>query len=501
MKTIVKLLFLCVLLFSVGLQAQENCFECGENTSKGHKSSTFGYRNIVEGRYSSAFGNSNYVSGESSAAFGIENRVTGKGSFVMGWQSESLRNYSTVIGSYSKATGLHSIVIGYNSESSGDPGYIFGSNCKIGNSSGFLFGNRLKTENKKTFIIGDGRDTLLTNNVKYSLVVGFDSNLPTLFVGPSDGAGTTGRIGIGNITLPDAKLHIKADDNEDASILLQPTGDYFGKLMLGDANHYIKAKTGDNMYFQTEDDKSFVFENGNILQTSGFHATPQIKAPNDNGLKLTDKNGNGIVVEDGGNVGIGTTNPEYTLDVDGSINFTDNLFKGGEPFETSKWEETQTGSDIYYDDGNVGIGTEEPVAKVQIKDGDIYIEDIDHGIVMKSPDGNCWRGTVDNYGSLQFVQVNCNDLSVGTEEQSLKHESQINIYPNPAGNRVFVSINQEITGAQLEISDMNGKLMYSEKLSNTESCIDLSGYRPGMYVFKLMDVDGSVIGSEKIIKD
>ncbi len=157
--------------------------------------------------------------------------------------------------------------------------------------------------------------------------------------------------------------------------------------------------------------------------------------------------------------------------------------------------------DFIFENGNVGIGNDNPVTKLQVSEGDIYIDDINHGIIMKSPDGSCWRGTIDNSGSLQFVQVNCNDLSVGTEEQSLKHESLVNIYPNPASDRVFVSINQEITGAQLEISDMNGKLMYSEKLSNTESYVDLSGYRPGMYLFKLMDVDGRVIDSKKIIKD
>jgi hypothetical protein len=266
MKTITKLIILPVVLFSMGLSAQENCFECGGNISKGHKSSAFGYNNIVEGWYSSAFGNSNFVSGESSAALGIGSRATGKGSFVMGWQSESLTNYSTVIGSFSKADGFHSIVIGYNSESSGAPGNIFGSNCKIGNSSGFLFGNRLRTMNKHTFIIGDGGiDTTLTNNVEYSLVVGFNSNLPTLHVGPSAGPGTTGRIGIGNITAPTAKLHIKADINEDAAIMLQPTGSATtARIFFGDNNHSISAKAGGNLVFKTGSGNHFVFNNGRV---------------------------------------------------------------------------------------------------------------------------------------------------------------------------------------------------------------------------------------------
>ncbi len=50
--------------------------------------------------------------------------------------------------------------------------------------------------------------------------------------------------------------------------------------------------------------------------------------------------------------------------------------------------------------GNVGIGTSEPVEKLQIADGDVYIEDIDKGVIMKSSNGSCWRITVGDDGSL-----------------------------------------------------------------------------------------------------
>lgn len=57
--------------------------------------------------------------------------------------------------------------------------------------------------------------------------------------------------------------------------------------------------------------------------------------------------------------------------------------------------------------GNVGISTTTPVAKLHVADGDVYIEDINKGIIMKSPDGNCWRGTLDNSGKLNFSSVAC----------------------------------------------------------------------------------------------
>lgn len=44
---------------------------------------------------------------------------------------------------------------------------------------------------------------------------------------------------------------------------------------------------------------------------------------------------------------------------------------------------------------------------VEIKTGDIYIEDIHSGVIMKSPNGQCWRMTIDNTGSPVFDLISC----------------------------------------------------------------------------------------------
>jgi hypothetical protein len=59
------------------------------------------------------------------------------------------------------------------------------------------------------------------------------------------------------------------------------------------------------------------------------------------------------------NVGIGTTNPAFKLDVNGTINATA-IYQNGSPFSGSQWT-TGTGS-ISYNSGNVGIGTTNPAA-------------------------------------------------------------------------------------------------------------------------------------------
>ena len=80
---------------------------------------------------------------------------------------------------------------------------------------------------------------------------------------------------------------------------------------------------------------------------------------------------NGVSYFNGGSVGIGTESPTKKLDVHGDINFTGNLYKNGELFEvdgsssSSSW--TQNGSNTYYKNGNVGIGTSSADAKLSIK--------------------------------------------------------------------------------------------------------------------------------------
>lgn len=56
-------------------------------------------------------------------------------------------------------------------------------------------------------------------------------------------------------------------------------------------------------------------------------------------------------------------------------------------------------------EGELGIGTTSPASKLHISDGDIYIEDINNGVIMKSPDGNCWRMTIDNTGMVQTTSL------------------------------------------------------------------------------------------------
>lgn len=56
--------------------------------------------------------------------------------------------------------------------------------------------------------------------------------------------------------------------------------------------------------------------------------------------------------------------------------------------------------------GNIGVGTSSPRTKLHVNGG-VYIEDASKGIIMKSANGQCWRITVGNTGTLTSTPVTC----------------------------------------------------------------------------------------------
>lgn len=71
-------------------------------------------------------------------------------------------------------------------------------------------------------------------------------------------------------------------------------------------------------------------------------------------------------------LGIGSLIPSQTLDVSGNINFSGALYQNGSLYVGSQW--TTTGLNVYYNLGNVGIGTSNPTQKLYVQ-GQIYATD------------------------------------------------------------------------------------------------------------------------------
>ena len=57
--------------------------------------------------------------------------------------------------------------------------------------------------------------------------------------------------------------------------------------------------------------------------------------------------------------------------------------------------------------GNIGIGTADPKSKVQVESGDVYLSTIGTGVITKSPNGQCWRMTINNAGAMVITLITC----------------------------------------------------------------------------------------------
>ncbi len=152
--------------------------------------------------------------------------------------------------------------------------------------------------------------------------------------------------------------------------------------------------------------------------------------------------------------------------------------------------------------GNLGLGTTIPAARLQVADGDIYISDIEKGIIMKSPDGNCWRGTLDNSGQLVFSSIDCPEVESVSSIQQLKSSRNIQVYPNPSKTLININIS-DFKNKRLEyrIYNLSGQVQDNGKIKKDIQTINISNLTIGVYMLSIYDKKGDRIVTQKIIKE
>lgn len=321
-------------------RSEENCITCDNNT--------------VEVR-------------NGASALGTQNISTGINSFAVGRENQALGDYSIAMPLVAKAIGQRSVAIGYLSNANANQSIALGSysHTKSNATLSIAIGSYVSTQNNHSFVMGFGSADTLKNNIEKSLMIGFNSNLPTLFVSPSSGSGKTGKISIGNITNPQAKLHILSDEGEAAELKLEhrTTGiNQIARIYLG--SHRIEASSNSNMnFYTTNSSQHYNFYNGTIRSEQGTAAAPAYSfrlstntgmfRPSANTLAFSTGGQERVRIDPNGNVGIGTTNPgDYKLAVAGSGSFSDVLSVTG------------TGNSSIA--GNLGIGVTAPSEKLDV---------------------------------------------------------------------------------------------------------------------------------------
>jgi trimeric autotransporter adhesin len=342
------------------------------------------------------------ATGEFATTYGDENTASGKYSFIAGRNSHIVSttdfpsHYSNIIGSWSKIEkGGHANVIGSFSEALNNFSFVIGTWSKAKGSSSFAIGSHVEAWSGGSFIIGNGKDTTkFVNTIPNSLMVGFGSTIPTLFVEKAPFSfdnDRTGRIGIGNVTGPQAKLHIRADAVENATLMLEATGQGKESSILFGSEHYISAAEEDHFNFNTAEGKAFIFRNG-----------------------------------------------------------------------------------------------------------DIYMEDINSGIIMKSPNGHCWRGVMTDNGTLTFSQTDCPEEATSVQNLPVQ-QGNLKAYPNPVSGNLIIESELYGNNTEITINSMDGKMILRQMITSEKTEVNMKRFIPGTYILQLLS-NGQAVESRKIVR-
>jgi hypothetical protein len=216
-----------------------------------------------------------------------------------------------------------------------------------------------------------------------------------------------GKVGIGT-TAPEADLHVTGSVKIGGDLAVDGTFTTINSSTISVDDKNIELGSTDSPTDITADgggitvkgatDKTFNWIDATDAWTSSEHlhlaagkrfAADGIRALGASGLNIGDDAGNGIFVQDGGKVGIATTNPGYDLDVDGSGNFASLYVDGnavltGEGSIFGKWEDGAAQGEIFYTGGNVGVGTNNPEYPLHVVGNSV----VDGNFVVNGTSGN-----------------------------------------------------------------------------------------------------------------
>ncbi len=108
-----------------------------------------------------------------------------------------------------------------------------------------------------------------------------------------------------------------------------------------------------------------------------------------------------------------SNNASYHIVVGGTSNIQPTYGVGAGGFGIVNVSNGSTIPLIITSDNKVGIGNSLggtnnlPKSRLHVQSGDVYIDQIGSGVIMKSPNGQCWRMTVSNAGAAVFTAISC----------------------------------------------------------------------------------------------
>lgn len=163
-----------------------------------------------------------------------------------------------------------------------------------------------------------------------------------------------------------------------------------------------------------------------------------------------------------------------------------------------------------------------PVTETQLYSGDYWVMAIYDSTAMHTyKDSSYWGSNDIYYTSLAFgdpvpsnasnflsykgfdftyfLEIRCGTVGLDPVELS---ESQISIYPNPAGCTLNLQRNKLSDHiAKYRILDYAGRIVKESKVETEIQKIDVSSFTKGLYFLEFLDAQGSRLELKKIVKN
>ena len=241
----------------------------------------------------------------------------------------SEEGYKSTIGNQNTAGGNYSLAAGSGCQSVGQSSIAMGFASKAGGLCSLALGMSVESQSDYSITIGRGQglaEPLL--NTTGGIMMGMGSSLPTFYISPQFSTNRTGKVGIGNVTDPQAKLHIKGDALEDADILLVSSAPFKSAIRFRNDDNSISLEPNNVMRIKALttylmiDAPKVCFGSATTFLSNTDDEVFSVKAPNAiaqeaGTINLTASNN----IQMTGKVGINTTNTtaDYALAVDGGL--------------------------------------------------------------------------------------------------------------------------------------------------------------------------------------
>ncbi len=421
----------------------------------------------VTGTYASAIGKNNTASGNNSFAGGYGSQAAGSNSFAFGYNSKTTQSTTTALGNTALATGVGSMAIGNYVKATAQNAFVFGS----GTTSSYP----------------------LTNSTDNSIAFGVNSNKPTLLITKSLNNNYTGKVAIGQVTNPQAKLHIKSDSNEDAGVFLEPanTNAYKAFIKLFDNNHSIMVDKTGTMELSSNNSMAFNSSNSLDLQSGKITLTGKI------GINtINNTNGYALAV-DGGIVSSKVYIKEVKL-------WPDYVFR--DDYELMDWDELRA----YLNEKRhlPGIPEEDEILQNGYDLSDMQtlmlekIEELTRYILLLQEEMDGLKSKVALGDSIVFgYDSNGNRISrsllfqkvVSPEETGQTSlVDSYELFPNPTPGMFTVLIKEQSQDISLhaKLLTLNGAILNETDIDANPATFDLSGQPEGIYLLEIDGPDG-----------